>query len=85
MLIARMEMGTSRVSGDFDIITLTTDHLLEGNGRVVSIMMMLFLAECIRIFKTWQDIPFKRKFYSDFTSMDNVSLAILTTLVVRVQ
>jgi len=24
---------------------------------------MLFLAECIRIFTTWQAIPFKRKFY----------------------
>ena len=35
-----MEMGTSRVSGDSDIITLTTDHLLDGNGRVDPIMMM---------------------------------------------
>jgi len=26
---------------------------------------MLFLAECIRIFTTWQAIPFKRKFYFD--------------------
>jgi len=25
--------------------------------------VMLFLAECIRIFTTWQAIPFKRKFY----------------------
>jgi len=40
MLIARMEMGTSRVSGDSDIITLTTEHLLDGKGRVVPIMMM---------------------------------------------
>ena len=40
MLIARMEMGTSQVSGDSDIITLTTEHLLDGNGRVVPIMMM---------------------------------------------
>ena len=40
MLIARMEMRTSRVSGDFDIITLTTEHLLDGNGRVVPIMMI---------------------------------------------
>ena len=40
MLIAGMEMGTSRVSGDSDIITLTTEHLLDGNGRVVPIMMM---------------------------------------------
>ena len=24
---------------------------------------MLFVAECIRIFTTWQAIPFKRKFY----------------------
>jgi len=40
MLIARMEMGTSRVSGDSDIITLTTEHLLDGNGRVVPIMML---------------------------------------------
>ena len=40
MLIARMEMGTSRVSGDSDIITETTEHLLDGNCRVVLIMMM---------------------------------------------
>ena len=40
MLIARMEMGTSQVSGDSDIITKTTEHLLDGNGRVVPIMMM---------------------------------------------
>jgi len=40
MLIGRMEMETSRVSGDSDIITQTTEHLLDGNGRVVSIMMM---------------------------------------------
>ena len=36
MLIARMEMGTSRVSGDSDINT--TEHLLDGNGRVVPIL-----------------------------------------------
>ena len=65
MLIARMEMGTSRVSGDSDIITYTTEHLLDGNGRVVPIMMMhAIFAECIRIFTTWQAIPFKRKFYN---------------------
>jgi len=40
ILIARTEMGTSRVSGDSDIITLTTEHLLDGNGRVVPILMM---------------------------------------------
>jgi len=41
MLIARMEMGTSRVSGDSDIINYRiTEHLLDGNGRVVPIMMM---------------------------------------------
>jgi len=40
MLIARMEMGTSRVSGDTDIIMLITEHLLDGNGRVVPIMMI---------------------------------------------
>ena len=40
MLIARIEMGTSGVLGDSDIITLTTEHLLDGNGRVVLIMMM---------------------------------------------
>jgi len=28
--------------------------------------VMLFLAECIRIFTTWQAIPFKRKFYFNF-------------------
>ena len=32
MLIARMEMGTSRVSGDSDIITQTTEHLLVMAG-----------------------------------------------------
>jgi len=36
MLIARMEMGTSRVSGDSDIITQSTEHLLDGNGRVLA-------------------------------------------------
>ena len=40
MLITRMEMKTIRVSGNSDIITLTTEHLLDGNGRVVPIMMM---------------------------------------------
>jgi len=40
MVTARMEMGPSRVSGDSDIITLTIEHLLDGNGRVVPIMMM---------------------------------------------
>ena len=40
MLIARMEMGTSLVSGDSDIITFTIEHLLDGNGRVVPIMML---------------------------------------------
>jgi len=40
MLIARMEMGASQVSGDSDIITQTTEYLLDGKGRVVPIMMM---------------------------------------------
>ena len=40
MLITRMEMGTSRVSGDSDILTLTTEHVLDGNGRVIPIMRM---------------------------------------------
>jgi len=40
MIIAQMEMGTRRVSGDSDIITQTTEHLVDGNDRVVSIMMM---------------------------------------------
>jgi len=40
MLIARMEMRTSQVSGDSDIITSTTEHLLDSNVRLVPIMMM---------------------------------------------
>jgi len=40
MLIARIEMVTIRVSGDSNIITSTTEHLLDGNGRAVPIMMM---------------------------------------------
>jgi len=30
---------------------------------------MLFLAECIRIFTTWQAIPFKRKFYYFYSTL----------------
>jgi len=33
---------------------------------------MLFLAECIRIFTTWQAISFKRKFY--YLHVNNKSL-----------
>jgi len=31
---------------------------------------MLFLAECIYIFTTWQAIPFKRKFYFPLCSFN---------------
>jgi len=40
MLIARMEMGTSRVWGDSVIIMYHTEHLLDSNGQIVPIMMI---------------------------------------------
>jgi len=35
-----MEMETIRVLGNSDIITKTTEYLLDGNDHVVPIMMM---------------------------------------------
>jgi len=34
--------------------------------------IMLFLAECIRIFTTWQAISFKRTFYLNWITIFNV-------------